>query len=901
MNKVNLTSLFLSLLLIVGICLALTPTSAKAANIPSDKSFGNWDPTTNTYTLGINLTEGIVIDDSNFTLDGDGYTVTGDGWGRGVYLSERQHVTIKNLIVENFYYGIYLSCSDENTLIDNTASSNECIGIVLDSSSNNTLKDNTASSNTEIGILLDSSSDNKLIGNIVSGNDYGIYLYSCSHNTLEGNTVSKNTEIGIYLQDNSSDNKLIGNTVSDNGKGIELDSSTGNTIYNNYFNNNTNVDFDGNIYFNTWNTTKELGTNIVGGPNLGGNFWAKPNNDGFSQTHPDADGDGFCDEKYTLATDNVDNLPLALARPQVVSVTLNPPSPVKAGLVTFTIVFSEDMENNILPTVTFGRTDLYDEHTVTETDYSADTWVGTFTIEAGYDGEQNISISGAKDLAGNPMDPDTDTSHTFLVDTTSPAGSILINGGASYTNSQSVTLSLSAENAAQMHFSNDNASWSSWESYSSSRSWTLSSGDGEKTVYVQFKDSVGNLSETYSDTIILDTTSPTGTFSINSGDDYTNSRSVTLSFNASSSSASLSLANASASLMRFKNEDSSWSSWESYSSSRSWTLSSEDGKKTVYAEFKDPAGNVSKTYSGSIILHRTPPTVAITSPCAESCLKGEVAVEGTATDDYFEKYEIEFAEGLDPSSWHQITSCCFAVVEAELCCWNVSSLSDGTYTLKLTAWDLASNFAEVKVALKVDNHPPQTTLTEYPSEKVTGNTPKAVAAFSWIGSDPDNITPVEKLVYQYRLEGHSNYQDWSGWSKDSSSTFLLPSGNYTFKVRAKDEAGNYPSEDDSQTARYSFTVSLPLIIYPNPCYLNQAGFLTFSNLALESEVRIYIYDVAGSLVRSLGETDAVIQGGSKACTWNLKNDNGEMLTRGIYIYYILSATEKRSGKIAIIN
>ncbi|GAI18251.1 unnamed protein product, partial [marine sediment metagenome] len=149
--------------------------------------------------------------------------------------------------------------------------------------------------------------------------------------------------------------------------------------------------------------------------------------------------------------------------------------------------------------------------------------------------------------------------------------------------------------------------------------------------------------------------------------------------------------------------------------------------------------------------------------------------------------EIEFAEGVDPSSWHQITSCCFAVVEAELCCWNVSSLSDGTYTLKLTAWDLASNFAEVKVVLKVDNHPPQTTLTEYPSEKVTGNIPKAVVPFSWIGSDADNITPVEKLVYQYRLEGHSSYQDWSEWSKDSSSTFLLPSGNYTFKVRAKDE------------------------------------------------------------------------------------------------------------------
>ncbi|TKJ43237.1 hypothetical protein CEE34_11600 [Candidatus Aerophobetes bacterium Ae_b3a] len=716
---------------------------------------------------------------------------------------------------------------------------------------------------------------------------------------------------------------------------------------------------------------------------------------------------------YVADTDNhrIQKFSPDTTRPWVESVTLNPPSPVKAGLVTFTIVFSEDMDTSALPTVTFGKAGLYNEHTISETSYSGKTWKGKFTMEAGYDGEQHISISGAKDPAGNPMDPDPDTNHTFLVDTTKPTvtmtnpsedqtvsnasytiegeaydngGSgiakveVIINDGSTWNDAKDtnpwsyvatlvaganvvkarssdkagnvsdetpgITLTYETDKptlksltlnppspvkAGEVTFSivfseqmnitiSPTVTFGRKDSYDehtiektdySADTWvgefTIGTGyDGEQHISISdAQDLADNLMDTDSShTFLVDTTSPAGSILINGGAGYTNSRSVTLSFNASSSSASLSLANISPSWMRFKNEDSSWSSWESCSSSKSWTLSSGDGKKTVYVEFKDSVGNVSKTYSGSIILHRTPPTVAITSPCAESCLKGEVTVEGTATDDYFEKYEIEFAEGLYPCScWHQITSCCFAVVEAELCCWNVNSLSDGTYTLKLTAWDLASNFAEVKVVLKVDNHPPQTTLTEYPLKKVTGNTPKAVVPFSWIGSDADDITPVEKLVYQCRLEGHSTYQDWSGWSKDSTSTFVLPSGGYTFKVRAKDEAGNYPAEDDSETARYSFTVSLPLIIYPNPCYLNQAGFLTFSNLPLESEVRIYIYDLAGSLVRILGETDAVIQGGSKVATWNLKNDNGEMLTRGIYLYYILNATEKRSGKIAIIN
>ena len=54
--------------------------------------------------------------------------------------------------------------------------------------------------------------------------------------------------------------------------GIVLeDSSSNNTIYNNYFNNTYNARDNGN---NTWNTTITAGTNIIGGPYLGGNYWS---------------------------------------------------------------------------------------------------------------------------------------------------------------------------------------------------------------------------------------------------------------------------------------------------------------------------------------------------------------------------------------------------------------------------------------------------------------------------------------------------------------------------------------------------------------------------------------------------------------------------------------------------
>lgn len=100
------------------------------------------------------------------------------------------------------------------------------------------------------------------------------------------------------------------------------------------------------------------------------------------------------------------------------------------------------------------------------------------------------------------------------LDITPPTGSIRINNNASYANSTSIVLSLSARDNPggsglfQMQFSNDGISWSAPEAYATTKSWSLSPGDGQKIVSVKFKDNAGNWSQVYSDTITLDTTPP---------------------------------------------------------------------------------------------------------------------------------------------------------------------------------------------------------------------------------------------------------------------------------------------------------------------------------------------------------------------------------------------------------
>ena len=98
-------------------------------------------------------------------------------------------------------------------------------------------------------------------------------------------------------------------------------------------------------------------------------------------------------------------------------------------------------------------------------------------------------------------------------DTTPPTSTtISIAAGASSTASLGVTLTLSAVDASTMQLSNlSNFSDAIWETYATTKSWTLTSGEGTKTVYARYRDSALNVSTAVSDTITYGTTTSSGT------------------------------------------------------------------------------------------------------------------------------------------------------------------------------------------------------------------------------------------------------------------------------------------------------------------------------------------------------------------------------------------------------
>jgi len=176
--------------------------------------------------------------------------------------------------------------------------------------------------------------------------------------------------------------------------------------------------------------------------------------------------------------------------------------------------------------------------------------------------------------------------------------SIEIDNGDGWTNSRDVTLGLYCSGASECRYRNKDEDWSGWSSYTTKKYWTLSSDEGEKTVYYNCRDYKGKDLGTAQATIEYSQKNPDSPSSlsikINNGASHTKERDVQLTLKAKNADA-----------CKYKNEGGSWTDYESYRTSKSWTLTEGEGKKTVYYKCKNDYGYAET--STSIYLDGTAP------------------------------------------------------------------------------------------------------------------------------------------------------------------------------------------------------------------------------------------------------------------------------------------------------
>jgi len=227
MVKRTVSEIMLLLLLIGIFALAFNVQPVKASGTIYIRADGSIDPpdapisTSDnvTYTFTDNIYDNIVVERDSIVIDGQGYNVRGVGTLYGVNLSYRSNVTIMNVEIEDFYVGIYLYESSNNSIVGCNITANVESGIYLYESSNNDLVKNSITAN-EYGIYLYYSSTNRITENNVTANQlYGILLHYSSNNSVIGNNVTLNARGIATLYEGSLNNAIVENNIAENGDG----------------------------------------------------------------------------------------------------------------------------------------------------------------------------------------------------------------------------------------------------------------------------------------------------------------------------------------------------------------------------------------------------------------------------------------------------------------------------------------------------------------------------------------------------------------------------------------------------------------------------------------------------------------------------------------------------------
>ncbi|MBL6989058.1 MAG: hypothetical protein ISR65_04745 [Bacteriovoracaceae bacterium] len=366
----------------------------------------------------------------------------------------------------------------------------------------------------------------------------------------------------------------------------------------------------------------------------------------------------------------------------------------------------------------------------------------------------------AKDQAGN----ESSVIHiSAVIDNSAPSvASMSIAAGATYTQSASVTLSLTAqgETPNQMLISNAaNCSSGSWEAFNGSKAWTLGQSNTTASVYAKYKDSAGN--ETgcaLGDTIIHDNTSPSISGLAN---DTTPKKSKSWSWGC----------NKTCSYRYTINTSAGTSLSSAYGSITSASQSTGTNTYYIHVQAKDQAGNESGVYHISAVIDNSAPPAANISIAAGAThtQSTSVTLSVTAQGETPNQMLISNAANCSSGSWEA-----FNGSKA----WTLGQ-SNSTASVYAKYKDISGNETSCTLRDTIihDNSAPSVI------DLVNDTTPAKSKSWSWRCN--------ETCTFRYTIDASpdtnpsGDYAAVSFANKSASGT-----GTYYIHVQAKDQAGN---------------------------------------------------------------------------------------------------------------
>lgn len=394
------------------------------------------------------------------------------------------------------------------------------------------------------------------------------------------------------------------------------------------------------------------------------------------------------------------------------------------------------------------------------------------------------SIQGVKSFKAYFMDEAKNTTKlpaesSIILKTNPPAIPVIhVNQGAKFINNKEgmVNLSLTARENPQelkMLISNKpNFEGATPRPFATSISnWKLDSeNDGLKTIYIRVIDEAGNISDIAKSEIYLDRTPPkVNSFSINSNSEWCITTKVVLTSDVEDAHEA-----------KFSNNPTTLRNiaWEKYNPSRpDWTLIPGDGEKTVYAMFRDQAGNATEILSSKIKLDMTPPN-------------GELIINGgnkvTNHPDGLVKLQINHDAdviGMQITNMPNFEDVKLLPLEKTIENWKIDDNTEGLKTVFLRLQDKAGNYSKVLTSTIILDRTPPTGC-----ELVINN------------NDPYVRNPNKRVSLSLRAEGASSMMisnkesmegaEWVPFKTAIAWTLEGPEGIHYVHAKFKDAAGN---------------------------------------------------------------------------------------------------------------
>jgi len=254
----------------------------------------------------------------------------------------------------------------------------------------------------------------------------------------------------------------------------------------------------------------------------------------------------------------------------------------------------------------------------------------------------------------------------------------------------------------------------------------------------------------------------------------------------------------------------------------------------------------------------TPPVIKILEPLDSSLLSGTVKVKVQVSDDfgidnveYYLDTQLKYITNISPYSWD----------------FDTTDISSGSFVLKAVARDIRGQTSSDQIVVSFKNIPGD----KPPSVKIisisSSNVSEIYKVVNIEANDDKGIDKVEFYIDNklYFIKAVSPYDKWS------FSTINLSEGSHKIKVVVYDTVGQTATDekvfDVQQSIYFSTNNEKEKILSPNNDGFNDIVYFNNNN------DKIKIFDLNGFLIKEINDNK-----------WDGKNNNGEIVSNGVYIY-----------------